>query len=762
MADREGEGTAPGSQRRSYHARNTDPVDARIGSGLFALRQLQRQAGMEYPEARRGPEEFPALNRSSPARRPDEDGEAEEFSGTEGTSPTTPQRGDQSWQGNSDDGGEGSQGAEDLHGQGHEGVDESEGQEEEEHASEDEDDASFDEEEDDDERQLLLHPLQLVELLLLVYATHNITVKGMEDIVRLFNRVLYTVRMGGANTWSQSLPSFVSMRRKSQQHSPPVMIDYEYLDRNTGQVESAEKQGSIPLKYIADKEAYQFHYSFAYVALCDILQFHKMQHPQEEHEVIVATDCVPVNKSSGESFDVVSLQFPPCSRVYPYRVFHGVKGVKMDQFRNISYVMHELMALGLRVKHIICDLPKRAALMGMKQHGAYYSCGECLVPGEYSAAAGTMFYPITRAWPRRTSEGMQSIADRNDFKDLIKEADRHRDTLEGVKARTPLFDLVDFDVVEQIPTDSMHCIFLGVVRKLMHRTFQTGETMRGQLEPRMNLKKFNHLFVRRKVPSEQTRKTRDFTAFWKAAEYRCLLLLHFPTILQVLIGHPSTKRKILLDVWASLAFVVLYTHGEAEGVLEQLAREAMRVFKETYTDYFGDSSVNLNVHLFGHILDTFARHGNLNGVSAIRSESLYQVFLSCFYAGTRNVATQGISKVYLKYQLEHKCQRNLILRSEETCRTQDNFVFVKDYVMYRIVGIRENFLVCHQILGRDFLYHCENGTRLPFSKLGIFRGPFKELPRKLNVEKKQVKGKVMMSTNYCVCVSKANLFAGYY
>ena len=615
---------------------------------------------------------------------------------------------------------------------------------------------------DREEESHITDPVQLAELLLLIYATHNTTVQTMEDVVRLFRRLIQGILVHGGAAWSAPLPSFQTMKRKAKQASPPIMIDYEFTNKGNGQAVSEEKQLSVPLHIVADRDSFGLVYTFAYVQLSDLIQFHRQQHPNHEDQVILAFDNVPVNKSSGESFDIASVQFPSCHRVYPYRVFHGVKGVKLEQFRNLRLIMRELLDLGVSVKHIIADLPKRAALMGLRQHGGYYACSNCLVPGEYSPTAGTMYYPVDRAWPPRTAHQMQEITDQREFPALAQNADKHREVLLGMRDRTPLFDLPDFDVIQQIPIDEMHNIFLGVVRKLMHRTFQTGESSRGQKEPRMALAKFNSWYGRCKVPTEQTRKTREFSSFWKASEYRCLILMHFPVMLITLQSHPSSRKKILMDIWASLMFVVLYVHGEVRDNLVPVVRQAMDVFKHSYTDYFGPSSLNLNCHLFSHLVDVHEELGDLNRVSAIASESLYQTFLKCFKAGTRTVSAQAMSNVYLKYQLTHACQRQLRHTTEENFRTQDNYIFTEQYRVYRVITVNETTLLCHEVIGNPFVYRSSNGTRLSFTDFGTFKGPFSENDCAVNIPVDCLRGKALINKHYCVCVPKATLLGGYY
>ena len=218
-----------------------------------------------------------------------------------------------------------------------------------------------------------------------------------------------------------------------------------------------------------------------------------------------------------------------------------------------------------------------------------------------------------------------------------------------------------------------------------------------------------------------------------------------------------------MDLWASLIFVCFYVHGQGREALLPIVRQAMQVFKENYTSFFGSSSINLNVHLFSHLLDVHQDLGDLNAVSAVRSESLYQTFLRCFKAGTRSVAAQALGNVYFKYLLTHSCERRLKHRAEETSRTQDNYIFTEQFKVFRVINVGEdNDLVCHEVVGDPFVYKCINGPRLNFSSFGVFKQPFHENMTNITVPLADVRGKVVKTLHYCVCVTKETLLGGYY
>ena len=75
-----------------------------------------------------------------------------------------------------------------------------------------------------------------------------------------------------------------------------------------------------------------------------------------------------------------------------------------------------------------------------------------------------MFYSLERSWPERTTAAMDAITSDKQFAKLTKNADVNRDILKGMKFRTPLFELPNFDTFRDTPIDAMHNVFLGVVQ----------------------------------------------------------------------------------------------------------------------------------------------------------------------------------------------------------------------------------------------------------------------------------------------------------
>ena len=96
---------------------------------------------------------------------------------------------------------------------------------------------------------------------------------------------------------------------------------------------------------------------------------------------------------------------------------------------------------------IVCDASARSFITCTKGHSGYFGCPKCTVEGDY---LGRMSFPEVDA-PLRSNESFRG---------------RHQS--EHHLGYSPLEDILDFDIVQQIPLDYMHLVCLGVVKKMIN------------------------------------------------------------------------------------------------------------------------------------------------------------------------------------------------------------------------------------------------------------------------------------------------------
>ena len=204
-----------------------------------------------------------------------------------------------------------------------------------------------------------------------LYSRHHISMSAMECVVKVLNKAVDC-------NMALSLPTFKTLRSRAYEGVPNVLLDFEYQNLSSGQTTFEEGKDKIPDSVFENRREVKLLYTLSYVELEEVLRFHTLQH-EAPTEVILSADNVPVNSSSQESFDLPAIQFPPCKHVYPLRLYHCMGTSRMNQYQNLRHVLHEVLNAGLRLTCVICDLPKKASLLGMKQAGGYYACFQCHV-----------------------------------------------------------------------------------------------------------------------------------------------------------------------------------------------------------------------------------------------------------------------------------------------------------------------------------------------------------------------------------------------
>ncbi|CAD6224834.1 GSCOCG00005576001-RA-CDS, partial [Cotesia congregata] len=109
----------------------------------------------------------------------------------------------------------------------------------------------------------------------------------------------------------------------------------------------------------------------------------------------------------------------------------------------------------ISIKAFICDRPARSLLKSMKNHGGYYASERCTVSGMRHKKR--TIYPLLNDSEPRTNESF-----------------RNQSNPENHTGKSPLHvNEHEIDLVQQFVLDSMHLLFLGVMKKLLGRWFST-------------------------------------------------------------------------------------------------------------------------------------------------------------------------------------------------------------------------------------------------------------------------------------------------
>lgn len=172
----------------------------------------------------------------------------------------------------------------------------------------------------------------------------------------------------------------------------------------------------------------------------------------------------------------------------------------------------------------------------------------------------------------------------------------------GVKGLSCLFALPEFDIIDGFSTDYMHGVFLGALKRLL--SLWTGKLKSTKFKP-LNKKKqeiLNNRLTSIKPYSRISYLPRSLEehATFRAIEYKYLLFFYLKYALRGLLDLRYINHFELLSA-------SIYTLSKSE-VLESelnLSNQMLNDFCDMFEEYYGVSSVTMNIHLlrhYGHIV----------------------------------------------------------------------------------------------------------------------------------------------------------------
>ena len=243
-----------------------------------------------------------------------------------------------------------------------------------------------------------------------------------------------------------------------------------------------------------------------------------------------------------------------------------------------------------------CDTPARSFIKNIKGHNAYSGCDFCSTPGELIQGRMTFCY---LKGPLRTNDQFRERTDE----------DHH-------KGYSPLEEL-PIDLINDFPTDYMHSVCLGVVRKMLFlwRDQGRGFGIRNQNISTINiniqnLSKFWPVDFNRKPQSLQNLEN------WKATEFRHFLLYVGPVVL---------KREIpdyMFGNFMILSFAMnMILNKELNAVYNEYADYLLKLFVKHSIRIYGKTFCIYNVHSLIHLAPIAKKFDSLDLVNCFAFEN---------------------------------------------------------------------------------------------------------------------------------------------
>lgn len=314
------------------------------------------------------------------------------------------------------------------------------------------------------------------------------------------------------------------------------------------------------------------------------------------------------------------------------------------------------------------DLPAKAAVQQIKQYNGFYACTYCLHPGiakEKEKGKGIRYGCVDPPPARRTNMGTLIAMNSIMTSDVKISANK------GVIGVSCLVALSGFDIIEGFGIDYMHCVLLGVTRKLLNywlassnweKDFYIGPKPRDIL---------NRRILSIQPPSNIKRLPRSIDYFntYKANELRSLLLYHLPVCLPGL--HKYRKYYQHFMKLSTSIYILLKTTISPEEL--EAARINLNDFVVEFETHYGSENVVMNVHLINHIVDSVRNHGPLWTHSAFAFESCNGVI--CKYISGRTDVLLQIASKYLMHKTLFS--RNISFANEENTSLLGNAKKIK-------------------------------------------------------------------------------------
>lgn len=256
-----------------------------------------------------------------------------------------------------------------------------------------------------------------------------------------------------------------------------------------------------------------------------------------------------------------------------------------------------------KLQMLICDTPAKSYILNIKGHSGFFSCTKCTIEGDF----GNSIYFSETEFVKRTDESF-----------------RTRLQPEHHVGKTLWEEIPQFDMINGVPIDYMHCILLGVTKRLLcHRTFGWVFGKPPFKLRACNVNRINADLLKLKtfIPCEFARKTRSLLECkrFKATEFRLLLLyvgiIVFKDVLPKKYYHNFLCLSLATNILCNAEYI------QTDNYFLDYANDLFKHFVLNSKKLYRPDFISHNVHNLLHITDCVRFFGVFDNFSAFPFEN---------------------------------------------------------------------------------------------------------------------------------------------
>lgn len=291
-----------------------------------------------------------------------------------------------------------------------------------------------------------------------------------------------------------------------------------------------------------------------------------------------------------------------------------------------------------------CDLPAKCLVCNTVQYNGFYGCFKCKQVGQ-TVKTGKKGGHV-HAFPFDFDNPKGPKRTHTETLEESHQAATQGKPVNGIKGPSWFGGLKHHDIVDGTGIDYMHCVLLGVCKRLLGLWFDSGETTDYKITSRIS--EVDARLASIKPPNNISRIPRSIEnhrKYFKASELRSFLLFYGPAVLYNILPKPYYEHFLLLS---EAIFILLL-----ESIRERQIAHAERLllhFCILFDGYYGLRFQTANFHLLVHLADDVRALGPLWTHSCFHFEDKNGFLLKTFH-GTQNIQFQIISAVSIAKKL---------------------------------------------------------------------------------------------------------------